>query len=230
MNTYTQHSGGGGGNRDSLSNPPISNVRTYMSHPPGPESHVVGSTTNRHAVIGEDDGGKPRSRSHASSSEYRPQPIQTYTSQQQQHTWYNTVRSVPQTVTARMVDPSDVSNNFSSEASQDHESRDISLTVPSHGHMSANAPIMRSRPGSSVSSRYDPEHRHNSPQLQYHQYQQQQQQQQQIQPTIAALALADSRGQLDSGLGYYQPQRLRADIRANQGFHSEPASGAGSPM
>ncbi|KAJ2758229.1 hypothetical protein IWQ56_006056, partial [Coemansia nantahalensis] len=52
------------------------------------------------------------------------------------------------------------------------------------------------------------------------------------QPTLAALALADSRGQLDSGLGYYyqQPHRMRADMRAGPGFYSEPASGAGSPV
>ncbi|KAJ2708906.1 hypothetical protein H4R19_004513, partial [Coemansia spiralis] len=52
------------------------------------------------------------------------------------------------------------------------------------------------------------------------------------QPTLAALALADSRGQLDSGLGYYyhqQPHRMRADLRAGQGFYSEPVSSAGSP-
>ncbi|KAJ2722376.1 GTPase activating protein (GAP) for Rho1p [Coemansia sp. Benny D115] len=70
-------------------------------------------------------------------------------------------------------------------------------------------------------------HQHHSHHLNHNQYHHQQQQ---IQPTIASLALADSRGHLDSGLGYYQPHRLRADIRANHGFYSEPASGAGSPV
>ncbi|KAJ1731097.1 GTPase activating protein (GAP) for Rho1p [Coemansia biformis] len=66
----------------------------------------------------------------------------------------------------------------------------------------------------------------------HHHHGQQPQQQQQQQPTLAALALADSRGQLDSGLGYYyqQPHRMRADLRAGQGFYSEPVSSAGSPV
>ncbi|KAJ1895437.1 hypothetical protein LPJ66_004592, partial [Kickxella alabastrina] len=52
----------------------------------------------------------------------------------------------------------------------------------------------------------------------------------QAQPTLAALALADSRGYLDSGLGYYQPHALRADTRAAQGFYSEPNSASASPV
>ncbi|KAJ2451217.1 GTPase activating protein (GAP) for Rho1p [Coemansia sp. RSA 2336] len=110
--------------------------------------------------------------------------------------------SGPQTVTARMVDPS---------ASDE-------LAYPQHLVSSASAdysPRHGSLYGYSAST---------------HDYRNQQQQQQQ--PTLAALALADSRGQLDSGLGHYHqhPYRLRADARNAQGFCSEPVSEAGSPV
>ncbi|KAJ2852118.1 GTPase activating protein (GAP) for Rho1p [Coemansia brasiliensis] len=108
--------------------------------------------------------------------------------------------SGPQTVTARIVDPS---------ASDE-------LAYSQH-------------PLASASADYSP--RHNSlyggysPSMHYYKNQQQQ-------PTLAALALADSRGQLDSGLGHYyqHPHRLRADARNAQGFCSEPVSEAGSPV
>ncbi|KAJ2344562.1 hypothetical protein GGF43_005426, partial [Coemansia sp. RSA 2618] len=97
----------------------------------------------------------------------------------------------PQTVTARMVDPSS-----SSAQSADYSPRGSSFS----GH---SPPMQHSH--------------HKTTQMQ--------------QPTLAALALADSRGQLDSGLGhYYQPGRIRTDQRHLQGFYSEPVSGAGSPV
>ncbi|KAJ2500356.1 GTPase activating protein (GAP) for Rho1p [Coemansia sp. RSA 1972] len=111
----------------------------------------------------------------------------------------------PQTVTARMVDPS---------------MADDTMWTAS-GHASHGL--------ASVSADYPPRHNSHyggySPSMQYRHNQQQQ-------PTLAALALADSRGQLDSGLGHYyqQPGRMRPDYRASQGFYSEPASGAGSPV
>ncbi|KAJ2204887.1 hypothetical protein EV180_007354, partial [Coemansia sp. RSA 518] len=111
----------------------------------------------------------------------------------------------PQTVTARMVDPS--------------MADDTMWTGPGHA----------SHGLASVSADYPQRHNSHyggySPSMQYR-YDQQQQ------PTLAALALADSRGQLDSGLGHYyqQPSRMRPDYRASQGFYSEPASGAGSPV
>ncbi|KAJ1747478.1 GTPase activating protein (GAP) for Rho1p [Coemansia sp. RSA 1821] len=106
--------------------------------------------------------------------------------------------SGPQTVTARIVDPS---------ASDE-------LVYPQH-------------PLASASADYSPRHGSlygYSPSM--HDYRNQQQ------PTLAALALADSRGQLDSGLGHYHqhPYRLRADARNAQGFCSEPVSEAGSPV
>ncbi|KAJ2356107.1 hypothetical protein H4S01_006768, partial [Coemansia sp. RSA 2610] len=101
----------------------------------------------------------------------------------------------PQTVTARMVDPS-ASGEWA------HPLASVSADYARHGSLYGGY----------------------SPSMPAHKPGQQQQ------PTLAALALADSRGQLDSGLGhYYQPQRLRSDLRGSQGFYSEPASGAGSP-
>ncbi|KAJ2544898.1 hypothetical protein EV175_005852, partial [Coemansia sp. RSA 1933] len=118
--------------------------------------------------------------------------------------------SVPQTVTAKMVDPTVLV-----EAS----SADYGTSTP--------------RSASSRSSVYSP-NQYNQQRKQ----QQQQQQQHQQQPTLASLALADSRGELDRELeyGYYQQQQqqypysIKADYhRPAQGFYSEPTSAAGSP-
>ncbi|KAJ2081620.1 GTPase activating protein (GAP) for Rho1p [Coemansia sp. RSA 988] len=132
----------------------------------------------------------------------------------------------PQAVAARMVDPSvhtpsddlgsggpwTISRNSLASVSEDYSLR--------HG----------SHYGS---GRQDTSALRHSPLPQHYKHSQSYLQQQQQQPTLAALALADSRGQLDSGLGYYyqQPPRVRVDFRGGQhGISSEPASVAGSPV
>ncbi|KAJ2865186.1 GTPase activating protein (GAP) for Rho1p [Coemansia aciculifera] len=113
------------------------------------------------------------------------------------------LNAAPQTVTATMVDPSAITGKSSA-------------TRPYSGHASLTDGPARMHTRNFSSSNYDIEYSSR-------------QSHQPPQPTLAALALADSRGHLDSGLGYYQPHRVRTDFGNVQGFRSEPASGAGSP-
>ncbi|KAJ2909371.1 GTPase activating protein (GAP) for Rho1p, partial [Coemansia aciculifera] len=109
--------------------------------------------------------------------------------------------AVPQTVTATIVDPTAMAGMSGAGR-------------PYSGHASLTDVPARVQTRHFSSGNYDADYNsHRAPQ-----------------PTLAALALADSRGHLDSGLGYYQqPHRIMTNFGHGHGFRSEPASGAGSP-
>ncbi|KAJ2738478.1 hypothetical protein GGI20_006269, partial [Coemansia sp. BCRC 34301] len=112
-----------------------------------------------------------------------------------------TYSAVPRTVTATIVDPAAMSGMSGAGR-------------PYSGHVPVADGSARMHTRHFSSSNYDIEYNSRQP----------------PQPTLAALALADSRGHLDSGLGYYQqPHRVLTSFGRGQGFRSEPASGAGSP-
>ncbi|KAJ2803177.1 hypothetical protein H4R20_002998, partial [Coemansia guatemalensis] len=138
---------------------------------------------------------------------------------------------VPQAVAARMVDPS---THTSSEDFGSGGGGGGPWTISRNSLASASMDYSPRHGSPYGSGRHDTSALRHSPLPQHHKHSQSHlQQQQQQQPTLAALALADSRGQLDSGLGYYyqQPPRVRAEFRGGQhGFSSEPASVAGSPV
>ncbi|KAJ1853722.1 hypothetical protein LPJ57_007492, partial [Coemansia sp. RSA 486] len=204
----------------SPSTAPMASMRAYMSHPPGTNAQhnmwQPHGTTAQHET-GDSSEVVTVSRPAASSFDqrsYHNHYSQTWQSPAESPVQYSAGRAAGQTVTARMVDPSVASSDFGSNPVS-----------------AACSPSMRSRPVSSTSRHGASGDGSGAPQPYSQQQQQQQQQQkQQIQPTIAALALADSQGQLGSELGYYTPQRLRADSRLRQGFRSQPVSGSASPV
>ncbi|KAJ1822834.1 GTPase activating protein (GAP) for Rho1p [Coemansia sp. RSA 2598] len=210
-----------------------------MSHPPG----ASGQHMRRHPEDGDGNGdgdgdgmdssgpvaGSYEQRSYHGQLRHRYQYNQTWQTSSEPSQQLNGGRAAGQTVTARMVDPSVASSDFGPGTAS---------ALSASPAASAGSPGLQSRPTSST-SRLGSIDGSPTPQLYHQQSQRSQnpsqgqtlyQQQQQQQPTIAALALADSQGHLGSELGRYTPQRLRADIRASHGFRSEPASGAASPV